>query len=413
MGRTDDAFGRKNYELEDGFETNLVNALLLIHQLNTENKLDIKPLTNAPKDIPIVLKAIQDSYTSSDLYSKQSFTILYPLVKSMLIGISSPFTNCEDSALKILGDHVSVVISENEDEEDAKYWRRDYSLMLLEFLLHDRCSQSYHTTTIDILMNVYHMNTNITPGEMAPLLNDIGLLSSNTKNLIASLQAIHQIISTSSSNLTNDTLVENRVWIHCFSSNKDVRTQARIVWKSLRSNTPSNLKLESPSKLYAFPLYPLLSHEQTQIAQSAANAFSYGMCVHVDTMEQNVLKLCKLYIDSFPVTSTTTSDSTVQLLPQSVKKSTITSKKKASISSLKPKSSTTKKPKKTTNLLAVGTKTTSNSKKKSSSKKISASLLLPKKEERTIDEENMLSFSSIQKSTAAKKVSLLDSNTKK
>ena len=70
---------------------------------------------------------------------------------------------------------------------------------------------------------------------MAHLLNDIGLLSSHAKNQHASLQAIDEIISTAENSIKNNTLVENRVWINCFSDD-DARDKARNVWSSLREN---------------------------------------------------------------------------------------------------------------------------------------------------------------------------------
>ena len=56
---------------------------------------------------------------------------------------------------------------------------------------------------------------------MVPFSNDIVLLSSNAKNKIAFLQVTDKIISTSydSASIKNDTLVENRTWINCFSNN--------------------------------------------------------------------------------------------------------------------------------------------------------------------------------------------------
>jgi hypothetical protein len=380
------------YELEDGWETKLVNTLLLIYQIDQES-LEIKPLLPPlPNDIPLLLQSIQDSYHAPmDTYSKQSFTLIYPLLQSMLIGPRSPFTYCEEIVLKILGDHVSVMMQD--DKTCSGQWRRDFASLLLEFLLHDR-STSYHSTSIKILTDVYDMNDTdkITPSEMVPLLNEIGLLSSNAKNRLASLQAVDKILGSlqNPASVKNDTLVENRVWINCFSSDESVREEARNVWKTFRDNQPSNLKLAAPSKLYAFPLFPLLSHSHAIIAKSAASAFSYGMCIHVDGMEGNVLKLCEKYIESFPVIDTASTPS----IPKKPISASISSSKKKPSNSLSALKTKPKKPEKTSSLLAAGTKTTSSSKKKSSkTKPVSASLLLPKKEERTIDEENMLSLS--------------------
>ena len=45
---------------------------------------------------------------------------------------------------------------QDNNTDDQSQWRRDYSSLLLEFLMHDR-SQSYHSTSINILMNACHM----------------------------------------------------------------------------------------------------------------------------------------------------------------------------------------------------------------------------------------------------------------
>ena len=65
---------------------------------------------------------------------------------------------------------------------------------------------------------------------MAPLLNDVGLLSSYANNQNSSSQAIDKIISMSHNpkSIINDTLVGNPGWINCFSKN-DVHDEARNI----------------------------------------------------------------------------------------------------------------------------------------------------------------------------------------
>ena len=70
-------------ELEDGWETKFVDALVMIHKMNDnkENKsssitLEVKPLVPPiPDEIPLLLQSIQDCYSTMDKCSKQSFAL--------------------------------------------------------------------------------------------------------------------------------------------------------------------------------------------------------------------------------------------------------------------------------------------------------------------------------------------------
>ena len=54
-------------------------------------------------------------------------------------------------------------------------------------------------------------------------------------NRLASLQAVDKVLGTlkNSTSAKNDALVENRVWINCFSSDESMSEEARNVWKTL------------------------------------------------------------------------------------------------------------------------------------------------------------------------------------
>ena len=61
-------------------------------------------------DVPLLLQVTQESHSlPNDKNSKESFTLVFPLLKSILIGQRSLFPHCVEIVLKKLGDHISTM----------------------------------------------------------------------------------------------------------------------------------------------------------------------------------------------------------------------------------------------------------------------------------------------------------------
>jgi hypothetical protein len=98
----------------------------------------------------------------------------------------------------------------------------------------------------------------------------------------------------------NNPLIENRIWLNCFDENEAISTEARRTWKIVHDQDESEDNLLAASTMYAIPLVPLLHNNDSTIAASAAKAFAFGMKDHPKTINRNIKKLCKSYIDSCP-----------------------------------------------------------------------------------------------------------------
>merc|ERR1711862_672164 len=113
------------------------------------------------------------------------------------------------------------------------------------------------------------------------------------------------------------------------------RDEARRIWKILHCNNLDST-LEAPSKLYTIPLYPLLSHSNTNISNISSLSFAYAMLMteHIDSMENNILKLCEKYIEHFPVFNNNKVDNNTSMKKSTTTSLSSTTKKKSSSSIL-------------------------------------------------------------------------------
>ncbi len=390
------------YEIEEDGNNNLTKALLhSCTRKSTENDnsqlVTITPLSSSTAAASVI-QYVMDEY--DDTLSKSSFFFLFPILRAALMG-PKPCVGCE-GALLILNRH--AVISDIVVE-----LRKEMALSVLELIRHDRAQTFLDPTPFDTLVAIYTStftddnNVKISASELGPLLGDIGALCPTNNNRCASMKALASLSQHQSLNLNRNPLVENRIWLNCFSTNQQIRDYAKEAFSSDR-----------PSKLFVVPMLPLLSNENAEIASMAADALATGMTLHLDTMEKNMIRLCNLYIDSYPTvfddkttgtpSTTNTASPPANLLskPLAETKSSIssssTTKKTKSISTGLPKKTKIKSSSKGSSSIAALTTT----KKKPSSKKVRAALA-PKPQERTVDLAAQFQSKSVQMSATVER----------
>lgn len=255
-----------------------------------------------------VFKAL-DEY--NDCLSGNSFAFVFPILCASLTGPRTvPGT---ESALEIIKRHTALITGDDPDKIVTSM-RRDIAMVILELLSHDRAIAFSRPTATETLSscyipssgeNGYPSNAIFSAGDMAPLLGENGTLGGD-KARLASVIALSSIASEHPKFIKNNLLSENRVWMNCFDENEDVKQRARETWllanscESIDGTIESSLLLP-PSKMYSVPLLPLLSHKNASVAHSSAKSFAFGMTKHPDTIEQNVIRLCKMFIDVFPI----------------------------------------------------------------------------------------------------------------
>ena len=76
--------------------------------------------------------------------------------------------------------------------------------------------------------------------------------------------------------IKNNPLIENRIWLNCYDKRDRIKNAARFVWLVAHGHDADDIDvattpLDPPSKMYAVPLLPLLSHEDNSIACAAAD----------------------------------------------------------------------------------------------------------------------------------------------
>jgi hypothetical protein len=237
--------------------------------------------------------------------SGYSFSFLFPILRAALIGPKN-IAGCE-AALSVLHRHCSMLAG---DEEDmiVKSLRRDMASTILELLSHDRSQTFADPTPYDALIDCFRIGDEssspvLSASEIAPLLGDSGALGSeNTR--VASMEALASIAQRHPKLIRSNPLIENRVWLNCFDKKDRIRNAARRCWLVAHGYNIDEIddacSLDPPSKLYAVPLLPLLSHEDDSIACAAAASMAAAMGMHPDSVEKNVVKICNTYIAQFP-----------------------------------------------------------------------------------------------------------------
>lgn len=316
---------------------------------------------------------IQEMDDFSEALSGGSWALLFPVVRSCLLGPRTP-TGC-DSCLRVLNRHADVLVGELQDAVVVGM-RKDMSTSVLELLKHDR-SQAFHDPDpYETLVNCYASDEGppFSTAEMSPLLDERGALGSRNCR-IGSLMALEAISKSHQKFLKMNPLVENRVWLNCFAEDEDIRSAGWEAWGGIQGfdDDMSECNLPKPSPLYATPLLALLSHQDGSISAAASKAYAHAMGLHAKSIERNVEGLCTIYIDSFPSKANAASSSSTLPLPA------ITAPKKKISTGLPKRKGTVKKS--ALDVAGIGRP------KAGSKKKSTHSALLKPKQERTLDQE--------------------------
>eukprot|EP00562_Extubocellulus_spinifer_P003852 CAMPEP_0178537748 /NCGR_PEP_ID=MMETSP0696-20121128/36753_1 /TAXON_ID=265572 /ORGANISM="Extubocellulus spinifer, Strain CCMP396" /LENGTH=3016 /DNA_ID=CAMNT_0020169993 /DNA_START=19 /DNA_END=9069 /DNA_ORIENTATION=- len=421
------------YEIDEVHSSTLARALAICFKQTGEGHenmmesgaaLTINPL---PSPCAPAACAIFEMDAIGECLSGSSFLFLFPIIKAALTGPRTT-PGCE-AAIRILWRHTAVLASNGAGYEIVRSMRKDMASAVLELLSHDRSQTFTDPTPSDALVSCYNIDTSADPGglaltsaELAPLLGDTGALG--VKNCrIASMLALASIASQQPHRLKGNPLIENRIWVNCFDQNESIKKEARKTWRVVNGteeDANSDGPLPAPSKMYAVPLIPLLSHSDSSIANAAAAAFAHAVGMHQDTAEKSVVRLCSTFIDSYPTSSTSKADASGSGSVPPSSSSPLHPVPAAAPKKSKVKRIDTGLPKKPAKKKTVGgtslsklTATTKPKKKVVGGKSISSRTVKPKipqAKERTFDKE--LLESQFQTGVSTKKIEERDDETK-
>ena len=386
------------YEIDENHAPSITRALMMsfVHTAEEGSTQKGKVLTISPLPSPCNYAAL--AITEMDDYgaclSGCSFSFLFPILRAALIGPKN-VPGCE-AALSVLQRHCTMLAG---DEADmiVKSLRRDMALTILELLSHDRSLTFADPTPYDSLIDCFRTNEEssgpvFSTSEIAPLLGDSGALGcENTR--VASMEALASIAQRHPKLIRSNPLIENRVWFNCFDKNDRVRNAARRCWLVAHGYDNDEIddacSLDPPSKLYAVPMLPLLSHKDDSIACAAAVSLAAAMGLHPDSVEKNVVKLCNTYIAQFPASGEEdqpqqSSSSPFPIQPPAATKNPV---KKKVIDTGIPKKKTAKVSSVTTSMAKITG--ASVPKKSAATKKLLAKVAAPKVE-RTLDQSEFM-----------------------
>jgi len=304
------------YEIEETHAHTLARALAISFQSNVEttktgdedsDNKKVLAVSALPSPCAPAACAIFEMDDYGECLSGTSFAFLFPIIKAALTGPRN-IPGC-DAALSVLERHCAMLAGEEMDA-NVKSLRKEMATSVLELLSHDRSQTFVNPTPYETLISCYatdEADTSsgpvLTAPEIAPLLGGLGALGSeNTR--VASMETLASIAELHPKMVKNNPLVENRIWLNCFDKNDRIKHAARKAWLLTNGNDASvdvdETPLQPPSKMYAVPLLPLLSHDDTSISSAAAAAIAHAMGMHPDSTEKNIIKLCNTYISSFP-----------------------------------------------------------------------------------------------------------------
>jgi hypothetical protein len=384
------------YEIDEMHAPTIARALVISYQGTPEegssqNGTTLK-VSALPSPCPPAALSIFEMDDYGDCLSGNSFVFLFPILRASLTG-SRNIPGC-DASLAVLQRHCSMLASD-EDDINVKSLRRDIASTVLGLLSHDRSQTFTNPTPYEALVECYLTNDNssgpaLSAPEIAPLLGERGALGSeNTR--VASMDTLASIAQRHPKVVRSNPLIENRIWLNCFDTKDRIKNAARRCWLIAHGRDHDVIveasTLDPPSKLYAVPLLPLLSHEVSSIACAAAASLAYAMGMHPDSAEKNIVKICNNYIASFPNSGEeeqpTQLASPFPVQPPPVVKNPI---KKKVIDTGLPKKKT-----KTSNVSASMAKITGApaQKKSAATKKLLAKSVAPKME-RTLDQGELM-----------------------
>ena len=398
------------YEIDETHAATLARALTIsFGSKKDENALAVSELPSPCAPAACSIFEIDDY---GDCLSGNSFAFLFPIIQATLTGPRN-IPGCH-AAVTVLERHC-VMLAGDEVDVAVKQLRKDIANTLLELLHHDRSQTYVNPSPYDALKSCYvtdGTSPGLTAPEIAPLLGDQGALGGEN-NRVAAMETLTFIATKQPKLVRNNPLIENRIWLNCYDESDRIRMAARRAWLVARGHSVDvdveSTPLDSPSKMYAVPLLPLLSNADSAIASAAAASFTHAVGMHPGTAEKNIVKLCNTYIGSFPAPgndvdekpSKSASPFPVPPPPAAkvVKKKVIDTglpKKKKKVSSVSTSMS------KITGAPAP--------KKSAATKKLLAKVAAPKKE-RTLDQDSLMDqFKS--PSTAKKETAEADSESK-
>eukprot|EP00804_Cyclotella_cryptica_P025389 CCRYP_016513-RD/>CCRYP_016513-RD protein AED:0.04 eAED:0.04 QI:135/1/1/1/0.77/0.7/10/4374/2912 len=300
------------YEIDEKHAPTLARALAISFrsveggEAKEGDKSDSNLIVHAlPSICPSAACAIFEMDEYGDCLSGNSFAFLFPILRAALTGPRN-ITGC-DSALTVLDRHF-VMLAGDEVDPIVKPMRKEIAMTLLELLSHDRCQTFVNPTPYEALIGCYvtddeSSSAPLSAAEIAPLLGERGALGPDN-NRIASMETFAAIAEVHPAFVRNNPLIENRIWLNCHDAHDRIKTAARKAWLLAHEHDVpedvNSVPLDPPSKMYAVPLLPLLSHEDTAVASAAAASLARAMGMYSDSAEKNIVKICNSYIASFP-----------------------------------------------------------------------------------------------------------------
>lgn len=392
------------YEIDETHAPTLARALTISFGPKKEgNALAVLKL---PSPCAPAACSIFEMDEYGDCLSGNSFVFLFPIIQAALTGPRN-VPGC-DAGLTVLERHCTMLAG---DEVDAavKQLRKEMASTVLELLCHDRSQTFVNPSPYDALTSCYATDDagpSLAAPDIAPLLGERGALGGEN-NRVAAMETLTAIALKQPKLVRSNPLIENRIWLNCYDKTERIKNAARRAWLVAHGHGADidvgSTPLDPPTKMYAVPLLPLLSNDDSAIASAAAASFTHAVGMHPSTAEKNIVKLCNTYIGSFPAPGNDVEEkpskpsSVFPVAPLPAAKVT----KKKVIDTGLPK----KKTKKVSSVSASMSKITGAPapKKRAATKKLLATVAAPKKE-RSLDQDALMdqfkSPSSTKKETA-------------
>jgi len=300
------------YEIDEDHASTMARALAICYKDNNnreeKDSADITlAITALPSPCAPAACVVFEMDDVNECLSGSSFAFLFPVIQAALTGPRTA-AGCE-AALRILHRHTSMLAGDAADRNVIPL-RKEMALAVLELLSHDRSQTFTDPTPFDALVACYTTDDSdnakglgLSTAELAPLLGDMGALGGKNcrRACMLALSSIATSHPTRPRLMKINPLIENRIWVNCFESNQSIQSEAREAWRQVCGvGSDDESALPAPSKMYAAPLMPLLSHKDSSIANAAALAFAHAAGMHQDTAEKSVVQLCSTFIDAYP-----------------------------------------------------------------------------------------------------------------
>eukprot|EP00535_Pseudo-nitzschia_heimii_P006924 CAMPEP_0197189268 /NCGR_PEP_ID=MMETSP1423-20130617/19466_1 /TAXON_ID=476441 /ORGANISM="Pseudo-nitzschia heimii, Strain UNC1101" /LENGTH=2796 /DNA_ID=CAMNT_0042641327 /DNA_START=47 /DNA_END=8437 /DNA_ORIENTATION=- len=300
------------YEIDEEYASDMATALTLSCKMpekaetkDFDNISDITKFQVYP--LPAPCESAANTVFEMDDFQEElsgpSFSFLLPVVRAALMGPRT-VSGCE-GVLRVM-ERNAVLLAGDMADKNVLLLRAEMATSVLELLKYDRAKAFNDPDPYETLVACYCTDDvpDLSSAELAPLLDERGALG-ETNCRVASMIALESIATGKKKMIKNNPLVENRIWLNCFEENESIRSEARKAWNVLKGNDEietdeSDVSLLPPSAMYAIPLLPLLHNNNSSIATAAAKAYAFGMKAHPKSVNRNIKKLCKSYIDACP-----------------------------------------------------------------------------------------------------------------